>query len=159
MAAAPQQKPAAPGNANGGKQPVSLDPVKANWEPIQAQNTSKLARLQLDNKPVLYIKTEQPNSVAAWKAEVVLRPGKYRFSGRAKASGLAAQNMRFGTGGGLRISGATRKNNLQGDKDWTNIQEDFDVQKDGPTRVFCELRANKGEIWFDLQSLKLERIQ
>ncbi len=156
-AAAPPPKPTAP--AKPPQAPGPPNPVEVQWEPVQAQNASKLARIQLDNKPVLYIKSEQPNSVGAWRADLVLRSGKYRFSCRAKARGLAAQTMPFGSGGGLRISGSTRKNSLQGDKDWTQLEEQFDVPTDGPVRLFCELRANKGEIWFDLQSLKLERLK
>ena len=155
----PPPEPAIAAAANTLRQSGSLHLVEAQWEPVQAQSASKLARLHLDKRPVLYIKSEQPNAVGAWRSEVVLRSGRYRFSGRAKTSGLAAQTTRFGSGGGLRISGSTRKNNLQGDKDWTHLEEEFDVPADGPVRLFCELRANKGEIWFDLQSLKLERLK
>lgn len=36
---------------------------------------------------------------------------------------------------------------------------EFEVQKDGAEKEFVsELRANSGELWFDLNSLKLKRI-
>jgi hypothetical protein len=133
-------------------------PGEALWEPVQAQNASKLEKLELDNKRVLYIRSEEPESVGAWRAEVMLSAGRYRFSGRVKVRGLVPQTMRFGSGGGLRLSGCTRANCLQGDKDWTYVEEEFDIATDGPVGLLCELRANKGEIWFDLKSLKLERV-
>jgi spore coat protein H len=136
-----------------------LRPGEDQWEPVQAQSASTLQRLELDNMRVLYIKSDQPNSVGAWRAEVVLSAGKYRFSGRVKVRGVAGQTMRYGTAGGLRISGCRRKNIFQDDKDWTYVEEEFDIPADGPVRLLCELRANKGEIWFDLRSLKLERLK
>lgn len=155
--AKPPPQPAVPANAP--PKVIAADASKAQWVPVKAQNASRLEKVQLEERPALYIKSEQANCVAAWRAEVVLRPGKYRFSGRAKARGLAAQNMQLGTGGGLRISGINRKNQISGDREWTLLEEDFNVPEDKPVRLLCELRANKGEIWFDLQSLKVERIQ
>jgi hypothetical protein len=155
----PAPKPAVAAAPNSPPHKLVPDPIKAQWEPVQAQNASKLAKLQMDNKPVLYMKCEQPNSICAWRANLDLPPGTYRFSGRAKTRGLAAQSTKYGAGGGLRISGCNRKNTLEGDKDWTTLQEEFNVQAPSPVRVFCELRANKGEIWFDLASLKLERVK
>ncbi len=151
--------PDAPAPPRAPIKPDSADLTKARWEPVQAQNASRLERVQMDNKPVLYIRSEQANCVGAWRASIMLAPGRYRFSGLAKSRGIAAQATRYGSGGGLRISGHNRQTQLAGDTDWTALREEFNVVADKPVRLFCELRANKGEIWFDLQSLKLERVE
>ena len=63
-------------------------------------------------------------------------------------------------GGGLRISGDQRKNALSGSADWTRLEHEFVVEGGTLEKVMvCELRAAKGEIWFDADSLQLERLK
>ena len=62
-------------------------------------------------------------------------------------------------GAGIRISqfSKPRMDELSGDSDWTQLQFDFPVAPGGTGEVdlLCELRASKGEVWFDLNSLSL----
>jgi hypothetical protein len=41
--------------------------------------------------------------------------------------------------------------------DWTPLTFDFELGADEEVTVILELRATKGEAWFDLGSIKLER--
>ena len=157
LAGVPPAKPGAPvGNAPRLKPGDSL---AALWQPVHAQNASKLEKRQLNVKLMLYLKSEQADSVGAWKARILLAPGKYRFTGRAKTQGLAAQANRFGSGGGLRIARTSRKNQLIKDTDWTTLEEEFTLTAEGPVVLFCELRANRGEMWFDVESLQIKWIK
>ena len=64
----------------------------------------------------------------------------------------------MGNGAGLRISGGKRTNKLSGDKDWTQLEHEFEVQgAETEEELVCELRAIKGQVWFDASSLRLAR--
>ena len=63
-----------------------------------------------------------------------------------------------GEGAGLRISGGTRNgiNKLAGDSPWQTVS--FPIEANGSEVVLvAELRASKGEVWFDKSSLQLVR--
>jgi hypothetical protein len=132
----------------------------AGWRPQTGQGNARLEELKLDGLPVLHIRCDGGACVASWRATVLLEPGRYRFTGRARCAGLDPQTGESGSGGGLRISGGKRTNKLAGDADWTRLDFEFSPP-DGSSEVelVCELRANKGAIWFDAPSLRLERLK
>ena len=67
-----------------------------------------------------------------------------------------------GEGAGLRIHGIQtgRPNKLVGDTTWQQLTYDFTIT-DARREVdlVCELRALKGEVWFDTESLHLVRLK
>ena len=66
----------------------------------------------------------------------------------------------IGLGAGLRISMDQRQNKLEGDAPWTHVT--FDINVEGAERegeLVGELRAIKGDAWFDLDSLRLRRVK
>jgi len=129
------------------------------WRTQSDQGNAKLEQTKVGDKPALHIQCEGGGGVASWRTSVLLGPGKYRFTGQAKVSGVVPQTSDIG-GGGLRISGGQRKNKLIGDLDWTQLEHEFAVE--GGERevvLVCELRATKGEIWFDAESLQLEQMK
>ena len=61
-------------------------------------------------------------------------------------------------GAGIRISGEKRTNQILGTTGWTPLV--YEINVEGAAReveLVCELRANKGEVWFDLDSLRIAR--
>jgi spore coat protein H len=119
--------------------------------PVQDETTS-------DSKKVLRISSPNSACIASWRTRVLLAPGKYRFEGSLRGSKIEPMPNETGLGAGLRISGDKRQNKLVGDAGWTQLQHD--IQIDGAEReveLVCELRANKGEVWFDTDSLVLTR--
>jgi hypothetical protein len=47
---------------------------------------------------------------------------------------------------------------LSGDSDWIAVHYDFDLRQPvADLDIYCELRAAKGEAWFEVPSLKLIR--
>src|SRR5205085_3396834 len=51
-----------------------------------------------------------------------------------------------------------RNDRVTGDSDWKEISYDFELhQPMADLQLFCELRADKGEAWFDPDSIQLLR--
>jgi spore coat protein H len=114
-----------------------------------------------EGKETLWIEATNQSS-ASWRTRVVLEGGSYRFEGWARAAGVQAIKDQRGEGAGLRISGSQepRPNKLLADADWQRLGYPFEVA--GPSddvELVCELRANKGQVWFDRSSLRLVRVK
>jgi hypothetical protein len=114
----------------------------------------------LDGKPALHLRVLKGDALLSWRARVQLPAGRYRFEGRARTANVAGLTniVERGNGAGLRISGEARAHQLLGDSPWTLLEHVFEVPPDVPeTELLCELRACRGEAWFDLESLRLVR--
>jgi hypothetical protein len=151
----PEPKPLAFNSANEAK--------VSGW---RTQNESGGAQLSKGNDPevgdILRIRISNGGSIASWRTRVLLEGGKYRFQGRARTIGVSAMSDMKGEGAGLRISGSQqpRNNRLKGDSPWTAVSYEFPVAPgSGEIELICELRARKGEVWFDSSSLKLVKVQ
>jgi len=107
---------------------------------------------------LLSVSANQGSSVGWWRTKVVLEGGHYRFEARVKTQGVVLDpgDKKGGVGVRTAASGRLGPKKLTGDSDWANLVFEFDVQ-DGMADVelVCELRAAKGEAWFDASSLKL----
>jgi hypothetical protein len=62
----------------------------------------------------------------------------------------------LGIGAGLRLTGVTGTQHLEGDAPWSTLTHDFEQGEDGPVEFIVELRANRGEAWFDIGTLAVE---
>ena len=129
------------------------------WKTKIETGNPVLARHSDSNRVDLHIDCRGDGCIASWRSRAVLNAGKYRLQARARCAGVDPRSSSSGTGAGVRISGGQRTNKLQGNKDWTVLEHDFEVSSDGSEVEFvCELRANKGKVWFDRESLKLKRL-
>jgi hypothetical protein len=65
-----------------------------------------------------------------------------------------------GEGAGLRISGGTRagQNAAKGDTPWQTIGYEF-AAPGGDVVLVAELRATKGEVWFERDAFRLVRVK
>ena len=92
---------------------------------------------------------------ASWRTMVFLNPGQYRFEGQVRTGGIATNGY-----ADLRISGDTRSLRVTGSNPWQELQHVFLVDEEPGTDVelVCELNAPEGEVWFDLESLRLRRL-
>lgn len=115
-----------------------------------------------EGKKTLWIKAA-PEGAGSWRLRLPLEAGRYRLEGVAKAKEVAT-TVADGksVGAGLRISGATepRKNQVTGSSGWEKLAYEFDVAS-GPQEVdlVCELRGGKGEVWFEVESLRLVKVK
>jgi hypothetical protein len=129
------------------------------WKTKIESGDPVMVRHSESNRVDLHIDGGGDGCIASWRSRVVLNAGKYRFQARARCAGIDPRTSNSGTGAGVRISGGQRTNKLQGNKDWTVLQHDFEVPAEGSEVEFvCELRANKGKVWFDRESLKLKKL-
>ena len=131
----------------------------SGWFQQPGRGNVSLNRATIEDRAALRIQCHGAG-VGSWRTSVALPGGKYRFSGLARARNVVAESAQRGSGGGLRISKGQRGNQLTGSADWTRLAHEFTVEAGGTDVVLvCELIAREGEIWFDAESLVLERIQ
>jgi hypothetical protein len=114
---------------------------------------------QIDGKPVFHIRADG-DTVASWRRSLALEPGKYRFEVQVRAAGVRPTESASGNGAGVRVSGGNRvgQNAIAGDAGWQTIGYQFDAPG-GEVILVAELRATKGEVWFDKTSLQIVRVQ
>lgn len=103
------------------------------------------------------------NCTASWRMRMVLPAGAYEFEGRvrtARVAPLQKDTAKKGIGAGIRLSqGQPRQHGFIGDQDWQSTSHSFSVNgNDKDVVLLCELRAEQGEAWFDLGSLRLKQL-
>lgn len=88
---------------------------------------------------------------------MLLEEGEYRFTGRLRTQDLHFDDNVTRGGVTLRISGDRTPRMLTQASDWTTFTYDFPVTGLTDIELLCELRASRGRVWFDIDSLKLIR--
>ena len=98
--------------------------------------------------------------MASWRTKVLLAPGKYLFEGELRGAGIVSRTNDIGLGAGLRISQGRRSDNkLEGDSEWKLVEYPINVEGlESDVELVCELRALKGDVWIDVNSLRLRRL-
>ncbi len=120
---------------------------------------------------LLHISAPSGSCVGVWSTRVRLEPGKYQLIGRVRSRGVVTDPGDRKGGAGLRNTGRRFNQKLTGDNDWKEMVFEFEMGE-GPTdfgflapiqeetpdvELLCELRAAKGEVWFDKDALRLVR--
>ena len=129
------------------------------WRPKvdNRKGEAKLGAVSNEGRSTLQIVAETGGCVASWRSRIWLGPGNYRFSGLAKTSGVIPRVSETGGGAGLRISGKKRASKLPDEGGWTWTEYSFELSNEGEVDLICELRAEKGEVWYDRDSLVVIR--
>ena len=108
--------------------------------------------------PVLHLRADQGNCVGVWSAKVFLEPGHYRFEGRVRCHGITAEPGDRRGGACLRTHNRRATQKLLGDLEWADVDFEFEIEDStAELELRCELRAAKGDVWFDRDSLRLKR--
>jgi spore coat protein H len=132
----------------------------ANWHPQTAGGKATLGRADAAGRSgLLHVRVDPGGgeATASFRTTVPLARGRYSFEGPCRTVGVDAPDG-TNTGAGLRISGGQRAGGLKGDRDWQRSEFAFEVNEDTRDVVLvCELKAGKGEAWFDPHGLKLRR--
>ncbi len=143
--------------------PISFDAGGIAHLPSEAWRqegeSTDLDQADLDGVSSLHIRA-RAKGAASWRQTVNLDPGKYRLEGRIRTAKVVAVKDPKGAGAGLRISGSSRspKNSATGNSAWKQFSFDFDWAG-GDANLVAELRASKGEAWFDQNSLDLVKLR
>ena len=130
------------------------------WRAVEAPAGGTLERAKGPGGiPALHI-VAGAQTLASWRARVLLGRGRYRFDGRAKVAGVKPLASGIHQGAGLRIGGGLRQAaNLVGDSSWQPLAVQFQVHEASQEiELICELRASAGQAWFDLDSLKVVQL-
>ena len=100
-------------------------------------------------------------STPSWRAQVLLKPGRYRLEGRVKTE--AVKELPFGNHSGVafRILGTPFESKwLTGNSEWQDLIVDFQVQDSTQSvGLVFEMRASSGEAFVDCKSLQLNLLQ
>jgi spore coat protein H len=109
---------------------------------------------QIDGKKCLHIRANSA-SAGSWRKAINLPPGRYRFEADVKTAGVVPTNDGKNRGASLRISGGTGgPEGAEGDSGWKTIH--YNIESQGADVVLvAELRGQKGDAWFDRDSLRL----
>lgn len=132
------------------------------WKPSLVQSGDPILSQAKDptGRNVLAIAAGESPSSSSWRTRAVLAPGRYQLEGRLRVKGVVAEEGDQRAGAGLRISKGTMPRKLLGTSDWKESRYTFDIEEQATDVEFiCELKANAGEAWFDLSSLRLVRVQ
>jgi hypothetical protein len=135
--------------------------VVGNWKPVDVLANVQAAQTNSpDGLPSLYIHARAA-AAASWRSKVLLERGVYRFEGNVLARNVRPIGYGKNQGVTLRIAGGRSKAEarLMGTSAWRTLGADFGIGQDKEeVELICEVRASDGEIWFDLGSLKLVRL-
>jgi spore coat protein H len=130
------------------------------WEAKKDKGDATFDQPVFNAKATLHLRADKGDCVVSWRKAVLLEEGKYRLQALARTAQVIALTniVERGNGAGMRISGGKRTQQLTGDSEWTQLEHEFEVVTGGEDKVLvCELRASKGEVWFDSASLRLIR--
>jgi hypothetical protein len=134
-------------DANGFAYPVT-------WRDEPDRGEATVDRVELHGKNTLHIHAQPEQTRASWRAQLCMAPGWYHFEG------TACTQLASGGSARMRISGDTRANGISGDTLWQPLAHDFQVAEGSlDVELVCELNAMQGgDVWFDLDSLRVKRI-
>lgn len=127
------------------------------WRESSEAGNAAFAR-RVGEPETLRISAENGYTLSSWRTKVLLSEGSYRFTGRVKTDRLATNGVPRG-GVTLRVSGERAAPIIASAADWTTLTYDFDVSGLLDTELVCELRASRGTVVFDADSLRLIRLK
>lgn len=130
------------------------------WKPALDFGQSQLESMNdPTGEPLLHLAAEHGSAVGAWTTRVVLEPGRYRFEGQARCQGVVPEPGDRRGGVALRTASKRATQKLTGDADWSAVALEFEVlEGTGEVDLRCELRAVRGQAWFQRRSLQLKRL-
>lgn len=129
-----------------------------NWQSRVTEGNPTFRSFAEGGKPRLQVSIAATNLAAgSWRMRVTLPAGRYLFAGRARTMDVPSATDPA-LGATLRISGGPRRAGITGSTEWHNIEYEF-ATSGGATDIelVCELRADRGDAWFDVESLSLTK--
>jgi hypothetical protein len=125
------------------------------WRPENGSGgDAAMDEAQADGRKCLHIHANSA-SAGSWRRTMNLPPGRYRFEANVKTAGVVPTDDAKNRGAALRISGGAKGTEYaEGDSGWKTIH--YNIESQGADVVLvAELRGQKGEAWFDRDSMRL----
>ena len=93
----------------------------------------------------------------SWRTAAWLEPGSYNFRAKVRVKDVIPLSFGAHQGAGVRVTGQSRQSaDLVGTSDWQVVSADFAIEGNAREVEFvCEVRAHKGQVWFDKASLQV----
>jgi spore coat protein H len=133
-----------------------------NWRVFDAPAGGSLAQTNtVDLKRLLTIEAG-PVTFASWRSKVLLPRGRYRFEGALRTEAVTPLGFGKNHGAALRVAGlpTSREHRLIGTQPWKTTPVTFEVTNLlQEVELMCELRAMRGQASFDLDSLRIRRLE
>ena len=96
---------------------------------------------------------------ASWRKKVMLPRGRFRLIGLARVDDVVAHPDDPESGARLRLAGGAVGAALRGSATWSPLACEFEIAEESRlVEVVVELRCGSGKAWFELGSLKIERL-
>jgi hypothetical protein len=131
------------------------------WTRLAGADGAQMEEVRVEGgMRVLRVRHDRPATSAA-AARVLLPAGQYELTGRAKVVRLQTPAGERLEGVGLRTSVAPRisSQRLTAASDWQDLRLRFTARATQEVvDMFCEVRNAQGEVWFDLDSLRIQRV-
>jgi spore coat protein CotH len=128
----------------------------ANWRFSRDAGSPSFNRRE-DTQENLQITANGNYAYGSWRTQVLLEQGDYQFTGRLRTTALMIDEGVTRGGVTLRASGDRNPRMLSEAPDWTTFTYEFTVGGLTDIELVCELRASRGSVWFEADSLKLMR--
>src|SRR5262249_16489364 len=132
-----------------------------SWSKLGASNSTALEELRVEQTRRVLRVQAQGRTTAGWVTRLWLPTGTYEFMARAEVREVV-------TGAGARNAGAGLRSpmsrwpsrRLTGNSEWEELRCRLVVRStEDMVELVCDLRNASGEVWFDLDSLKLKRLR
>lgn len=129
----------------------------SGWKFKNALNSTAAGSKHIDNNhETLVITANGGSSGGAWRSTVLLEPGHYEFTGKARTEGLTASGPKTTNGVILCTSGERSLKSIAVSDDWIPLHYEFDVYGIEDVELVCLFRG-RGTGFFDASSLRLTR--
>ena len=132
-----------------------------NWNPVSETPDAKLEIVELPRGPKAYSILCGPKSPcnSSWRCKTLLAKGTYILHANIQSKTINAKDEKnISVGAGIRIAGLNRDNVRKGTSPWAPVEFEFTVIEEVRNIEFiAELRAKKGQVWFEADSLYLTR--
>ncbi|MFM8421119.1 MAG: hypothetical protein ACKOEQ_13470 [Verrucomicrobiota bacterium] len=136
-----------------------LQLAQAAWTPYdQTGQAQTVTNATEDGRRLFQITVQKRVTRATIRATVPLPGGRFRLSGMARCEGVEPLSDDLGRGVGIRITGSTGTQHLEGTAPWTRLSFDFDQPEDGPVELLVEIKGHAGTAWFDVSTLQIEAL-
>jgi hypothetical protein len=129
----------------------------SGWRPQHDSGGPFFAKSLRNGQHVLVISASGGASYGSWRTTVLLDPGEYEFTGKAKLQGLETGQGVTRGGVTLRMSGERAAKMVTDAADWKTLTYNFKLGALAEVELVCEFRGSNGRVNFEADSLKLVR--